>query len=209
MVYPRRRLCLQGSFLVRPPKGVPSDLYVCAVPNASMVGGIGTALGQMIRRDYPSQSLGGYIAPTIHNRVSVGDQIIDQLSLRQAQLQHAKNTNEIAVDVSNQVIGLEQARVRYQAAVRNRILQQQLLDAEQKKFKLGASTTFLVVQQQRDLATAQSSEVAALVAYFNARVGLDQTIGTTLQTNNVSLQEAQIGHVGRRSSLPDKLPEQP
>jgi outer membrane protein TolC len=190
-------------------KGVPSNAYVCAVPDASLVGGIGTALGQMIRRDYPSESIGGYIAPTIHNRMSVADQITDQLSLRQAQLQHAKNTNEIAVDVSNQVIGLQQARVRYQAAVRNRILQQELLDSEQKKFKLGASTSFLVVQQQRDLATAQSSEVAALVAYFNARVGLDQTLGTTLQSNHVSLEEAQNGHVARRSTLPEKLPEQP
>ena len=72
--------------------------------------------------------------------------------------------NQIAVDVSNSIIALQQARVRYQAAVRNRVLSQQLLDAEQKKFALGVSTTFNVVQQQRDLATAQSSEVASLVA---------------------------------------------
>ena len=89
-----------------------------------------------------------------------------------------KDINQVVVDVSNQSVGLQQARVRYQAAVRNRGLSQELLDAEQKKFALGATTTFLVVQQQRDLATAQSAEVAALVAYSNARVAL----GTTLQS---------------------------
>ena len=115
----------------------------------------------------------------------------------------------MAVDVSNQSIGLQQARVRYQAAVRNRTLEQQLLDAEQKKFALGASTTFLVVQQQRDLATAQSAEVAALVAFSNAQVSLDQTLGTTLQANHISLDEAKTGQVAGKSSLPAKLPAQP
>jgi len=65
------------------------------------------------------------------------------------------------------------------------------------------------VQQQRDLSTAQSSEVAALVAYSNARVALDQTLGTTLESHGVSLQEAKTGQVLRKSSLPAKLPEQP
>jgi outer membrane protein len=197
------------SGLVPCPPSKGGSSVICAVPDASRVGGIGTALGQMIRRDFPSQSIGGYIAPTARNRMSIADQVIDQLSLRQVQLQNAKDTNQIDVDVANQVTSLQQARVRYQAAVRNRILQEQLLDAEQKKFKLGASTTFLVVQQQRDLATAQSSEIAALVAYYNARVGLDQTLGTTLETNHVSLDDAKIGHVEYKSSLPPKLPEQP
>jgi outer membrane protein TolC len=112
------------------------------------------------------------------------------------------------VDVSNQVIGLQQARVRYLAAVKNRELEQQLLDAEQKRFALGASTTFLVVQQQRDLATAQSNEVAALVAYSNSRVALDQTLGTTLEANHVTVKEALNGRINRQSSLPATLPTQ-
>ena len=88
-------------------------------------------------------------------------------------------------------------------------MQQQLLDTEQKSFSLGASTTFLVVQQQRDLATAQSTEIAALVAYSNAHVALDQVLGTTLETNHVTIQEAKIGRVTRPSVLPATLPSQP
>ncbi len=81
----------------------------------------------------------------------------------------------MGVDVSNGLIGLQQARIRYQAAVKNRILEEQLLDAEQKKFRLGASTTYNVVTQERDLATAQATEVAALAGYSQARILLDQT----------------------------------
>jgi len=188
-------------------RGIPGQ--ICEVPDKYFVGGIGTALGQMLRRNFPSQNAGFFFGPTLRNRQAQGDYAIDQLSMRQSEVQMHKDLNQVAVDVSNQSIGLQQARVRYQAATRNRILQEQLLDAEQKRFKLGASTTFLVVQQQRDLATAQSTEVAALVAYSNARVALDQTLGVTLTANHISLQEAQAGHVVRRSLLPEKLPEQP
>jgi outer membrane protein len=188
-------------------RGGPSVL--CELPDPYFVGGLTNALGQMIRRNFPSQSVGGFVAPTLRNRQAQADYAIGELGLRQQQLQNAKDINEIAVDVSNQVIGLRQARARYQAAVHNRILEQQLLAAEQKKFSLGASTTYLVVQQQRDLATAQSAEVAALVAYSEARIGLNQTLGTTLQVNHVSIAEAVTGHVARPSAIPANLPSAP
>lgn len=178
----------------------------CQFPNPYVVGGIGTALGQMVRRDFPTERIGGYLAAPLLNRQAQSDYAIDQLSLRQTELSNLRAANQIAVDVSNQVVGLEQARVRYLAAVKNRVLEQQLLEAEQKRFALGASTTFLVVQQQRDLATAQSSEIAALVAYSNARVSLDQTIGTTLDTNHITVNEALVGRVSRPSVLPATLP---
>jgi outer membrane protein len=115
----------------------------------------------------------------------------------------------VQVDVLNAVVGLQQSRARYDAAVRNRILSQQLLDAEQKKYALGASTPYNVIQQQRDLATAQSTEIAALVTYNNARVSLDQTLGTTLESNHVSIAEARAGKVAQVSVVPADMPKQP
>lgn len=186
-----------------------SPVGLCQVPDPYFNGGIGTALGQMVRRNFPSERAGVFFNATLRNRSAQADNNIDQLSLRQSELQNKRSLNQIAVDVSNQVIGLQQARVRYQAAVRNRILSQQLLDAEQKKFALGVSTTFAVVQQQRDLATAQSSEVASLVAYSNARIALDQTVGMTLEQNHISIREALDGKIQRPSALPAKLPDKP
>ncbi len=191
-----------------PPSVAPSGT-LCEVPDPYFVGGIGTALGQTIRRNFPTQSAGGFIAPTLRNRQAQSDYAIDQLNYRQAQLQTTRDLNQVMVDVSNQVTALRQARARYAASIKSRELEQQLLDAEQKKFSLGASTTALVVQQQRDLATAQSTEVAALAGYSNARVALNQTLGTTLDINHVSLEEALNGHVQRRSALPASLPAQP
>jgi outer membrane protein len=194
---------------IRPcPPGIGAPGGFCQFPDPYFIGDIGTALGQMVRRNFPTQRIGAYVNANLRNNTPQADYAIDQLSLKQTELQNQKDVNQIAVDVSNQTIGLRQARVRYQAAVRSRILQQQLLDAEQKKFSLGASTTYNVVQQQRDLATAQSSEVASLVSYSNAKVALDETLGTTLIENHVELEDARRGVVGRASSLPANLPSQ-
>lgn len=190
------------------PAGTPPTT-LCVAPLGNYVGGINNALSQTFSRDFPSERGGGYVFAPLRNRQAQADYGIDQLTLRQSQVQYQQALNQLAVDVSNGIVGTQQARVRYLAAVKSRVLEQQLLDAEQKKFSLGASTTFLVVQQQRDLATAQSAEIAALVAYSNARVAFDQTLGTTLDVNHVSLQEAVSGRVTRPSSLPATLPNQP
>ncbi len=188
------------------PPGIGQPGNFCSTAPQQLVGGVTNALGQMIRRNFPTERVAGFFDPTLRNRVAQADYGIEQLGLRQTELENKRTVNQVAVDVSNQSIGLQQARARYQAAVRSRVLQQQLLDAEQKKFALGASTSFLVVQQQRDLATAQSAEVAALVAFSNARIALDQTLGTVLKTNNISVSEAQSGRVNRQSALPPTLP---
>lgn len=200
---------LPPGFVLCPPSLHQPANTVCEVPNQYFQGNIGTALGQMIRRDFPSESGGVYFGPTLRNRQARADQSIDQLSYRQVELENERTINQMAVDVSNQLIGLQQARIKYQAAVKNRVLEEQLLDAEQKKFSLGASTTFNVVTQQRDLAVAQATEIGALAGYSQARILLDQTLGTTLKTSNVSIEEAQSGRVARSSALPATLPNVP
>ena len=138
----------------------------------------------------------------IYNRQAQGDYGIDQLSLRQTQLTNQKDISQVQVDLLNSVVALQQARARYEAAVRNSTLQKQLLDAEQKKYALGASTPYNVTQVQRDLAAGLSSEIAALVTWSNARISLDQILGTTLETNHISIEEARTGKVPRISTLP-------
>jgi outer membrane protein len=178
-------------------------------PSAYFVGGQGTAAEQIFRRNFPSEHGGGFFREAIRNRTAQADFAIDQLSLRQTELQYHKDLDQVAVDVSNYATALQQARARYLAAVHNRILEQQLLDAEQKRFALGASTPYNVVSQQRDLAAAQSAEIAALVNYSNARIALSQTLGTTLRDYNVSIEQALSGSVHPVPASPLALPAEP
>jgi outer membrane protein len=186
-------------------KTVTIDGYT-ATPNPYLVGGIGTALGQVLRRDFPSESVYAAYESAFRNRQAQSDYAIDQLTLRQTQLSNHKDFNQVQVDVQNYVIALRQARARYQAAAQNRILQEQLYASERKRFELGASIPYNVTQQQRDLMTAQNSQTAALVAYITARIALDRTTGAILAANGVSLAESRQGAVMRESAITQPLP---
>ena len=180
---------------------------IYGAPDPYVVGGYGNALDQMFRRNFPDYTAGFSLTIPIRNRAAQADYVTDQLALRQAELQYQRSINQVRVDVQNAVIGLKQARVRYTAAVKARVLQQETLDAEHKKYNLGASTVFLVIQAQRDLSTAQGTEIQALANYTHARVSLDQALGTTLQANHISITEAMAGQVARQSSIPSNPPE--
>jgi len=187
--------------------GAPNFLVPGAVADPFLVGGYGALLGQIARRNYPNYSAGFSLNVPLRNRAAQSDYTTTVLELRQSELALQKAINQVRVDVQNAVIGLQQARVRYDASVKARILQQQTLDADRKKYTLGASTVFQVVQDQQTLATAESNETQALANYSHAQIAFDEALGTTLDVNHISIDEAMSGHVGRPSVLPAKLPE--
>ncbi len=171
-----------------------------------LVGGYGNLLGQIFRRNYPSYSAGFSLNIPLRNRAAQSDYVTSQLEIRQNELNLRKNVNQVRVDVQNALIGLDQARARYEAAVQSRQLQDQTLEADQRKLSLGAATAFQVVQDQRDYATAVSNVTQAMANYTHARISLDQALGKTLEVNGVSVDEARKGRVARESALPSTLP---
>ena len=97
----------------------------------------------------------------------------------------------------------------YQSASVASSVAQQVYEAEQKKYALGASTSYLVVQHQTDLANARQSEVAALSTYALAKLQLAQATGTILESNNISVDEAKNGRISKTPSpIPAVLPPQ-
>ena len=172
------------------------------VPPPAYVGGYGNMLRQIFGRDYPNYSAGFSLNIPFRNRVAQADYVADQLSLRQSQLQYQKAAAQIRVDVKNAVIGLRQARARYETAVATRSLAQQTLEAEQNRFRFGESTIATVVQAERDLATDQSAEVQAMANYTHAKIAFDEAVGQTLDVNSISMEEAAAGRVARDSDHP-------
>jgi len=136
---------------------------------------------------------------TIHNRQAQSDYGIEQLQLRQGDLVTRRTMNQLVVDISNQMIALRQARTRYGVAVDALALQSDLLVKERQKFALGDSTISNVIAAQRTEATARSTEVTARATYNRARLGLEQTLGETLEHYHVSMQEAVAGLVAKPS----------
>jgi outer membrane protein len=186
--------------------GSPNYLGDGTIVVPYLTGGYSNAIAQIFRRNYPSYSAGLSLSIPLRNRAAQSDYISSALQLRQNELALQKSKNQVRVDVQNAVIGRRQARVRYDSAVKARILQQQTLDADQKKYTLGASTVFQVVQDQQTLAAAQSAEQQALANYSHARIAFDQAMGVTLDVNQISIDEAMSGKVARQSGLPATLP---
>ena len=177
----------------------------CGGADPYFLGGTGNALGQVFRRNFPDYSAGFSLTIPFRNRAQQADYVTDQLLLRQAELQLQRAVNQVRLDVKNAVIGLQQARTRYQTAVDTRVLAEQSLKAEQSRFLYGVSTVALVIQAQKDLAQYQSAEVQAMANYTHAKITFDQAIGRTLDVNRISFQEAVQGHVARKSFLPDAV----
>lgn len=203
-------LDLTGAMQNNALSGSVNDLTLRGLPiprNADpfFLGGFGNNLSQLARRNFPDYSVGFQLNIPIRNRSAQADMVIDQLSLRQSELGLQRSLNQLRVDIQNAVIAIQQARARYQASVKQRVLQEQTLDAEQKKYALGASTIFFIIQYQRDLAQAQSNEVAAMGAYVKAKTELERVTGQTLDVNSIDITEAMAGVVSRP---PDQLPRE-
>ena len=161
------------------------------------VGGYGNVLSQVFGRNFPDYNIGFQLNIPLRNRAAQADMLLDQLTVRQREISIQQLENQVRVDVQNALIALQQSRATYLAANKTRVFREQTLDAEQKKYALGASTIFNVILVQRDLAQAQSAEVNALSAYSRARVQMDTATGQTLNNNNISVSEAFRGAVAR------------
>lgn len=120
------------------------------------------------------------------NHVAQADAARDLLQLRQAQARTQLLANQVREDVENSMIALETARSALNAAIQSRITQEQLVDAEKDKLSVGASTTFLVIQQEGYLAQARSTEVAARSVWIKARVALDRSVGDLLEKYGIT-----------------------
>ena len=177
--------------------GIASQSALAQPGVAYFDGGYGNLLEEVFRRNFPNYSAGLSLNIPLRNRAAQSDYVTSQLEIRQNELNLQKQVNQIRVDVQNAIIGLQQARARYDAAKEARVLSQETFDGDKKKYDLGATTSYQVVQDQRDLASAQSSEVQAMANYTHARIQFDQALGTTMDVNNISVAEAMAGKVAK------------
>jgi outer membrane protein len=168
--------------------------------------GFGDAFGNLFNSTAPDKGITLNIIIPLGNRAAQATQIRSRLEYRQSQLNLKQVENQIAINVRNDAFTVEQNRARVAAAQQARDLAAQTLDAEQKKYNLGASTYLAVLQDERDLAAAESALVAAKTNYAKAHVQLDKNIAQTLERNNIKLDEAVTGHITSEPNVPGLMP---
>jgi outer membrane protein len=172
------------------------------LPSAFIVSGLGTSLSDMFSGVYPEYNAQISLTIPIRNRQAQADNVTALLNSRQDETRYRQVLNNVAIDVHNTQIVLEQARVTVAAAAKTRDLDQQTLDAEQKKYQLGASTLFNIVSDQNILAAAASAEVRARVNLAEAKVNFDRAMGRTLEVYNITIADAKSGQTPKDTLIP-------
>ena len=195
--------------------GNPNPGYVCAqtpafceptVPHPTYtppppVSYSGT-LNQLINSTAPDKGLGVSLNIPLRNRAAQAMQVRSEFEYRQAQLRIQQIENQVRIEVRSAQFGVQQNRASVASAQAAVDLARQSLDAEQKKYKLGASTSTLVLQNQALMTQAEVTLVSAKALYEKAEVELDRSIGLLLDHAGILIADAERGQVTHAPNIP-------
>jgi outer membrane protein TolC len=172
-------------------------------------GGWGSAFQNLFNSTGPDKGVGVNIQVPIRNRQVQADQVRSELEYRQSEVAVQQQENTIVLQVRQAQFSLQQNYAALQAAVAARDYASQNLDAEQKKYSLGASTSTLVLQASSALTQAESNVLAAATNYEKSRVQLDLSTGETLTRLGIDMTDAEAGKVQKMPKVPGIVPTNP
>jgi len=197
--------------------GNPNPGYICAqdpgfcTPGATQYTpppavSYGATLNQLINSTAPDKGMGVSLNIPLRNRAAQSVQVRSEFEYRQAQLRTQQIENQIRIEVRNAQFGVQQNRASVDSAQAAVDYAHRSLDAEQKKYALGASTSTLVLQNQAAMTQAEVTLVSAKAAYEKAEVELDRAIGLLLDHAGILISDAERGQVTRTPNVPHVAP---
>ena len=163
-------------------------------------------LNQLVNSTAPDKGAGITINIPLRNRAAQATQVRSEFEYRQAQLRIQQIENQIRIEVRNAQFGVQQNRASVASAQAAVDLARQSLDAEQKKYALGASTSTLVLQNQAAMTQAEVTLVSAKALYEKAEVELDRSIGLLLDHAGILISDAERGQVTQTPNIPHVAP---
>jgi outer membrane protein TolC len=182
--------------------GVPAFLGSPVSTTTISQGGLTNALKNVFQNEFPTYAVGVNLTLPVRNRSAQSDSARAQIDQRQQVVQYRQTENTIVINVRNALIALQQDRAQVAAADKARTLAQQTLDAEQKKYQLGSSTSYNVVLRSRDLTAAQGTALRAQANLTEALVNFNQAMGRTLEANHITVADALRGNVPHEPLIP-------
>ncbi|MFZ0334958.1 MAG: TolC family protein [Candidatus Acidiferrales bacterium] len=157
------------------------------VPPPPNSGGVGTVYTDLFNNSFPTYSGSLQFSMPLRNRSAQAAAAEAQLADREQQTSLQRDKNNIVVGVRQALTALQQDAALVVADVKATQLAQETYDDEVKKFELGASTTYNVVLQSRDLNAAKLNELTAKTSLAIALVNFNQAMGRTLTSNNITI----------------------
>jgi outer membrane protein TolC len=157
------------------------------VPSA-LVGGYNQSLRNLIDQNYPTARVGVRLSLPLRNRTAEAN-LGGALALNnkiQDQLKQAEQLVE--ADVRNSLQSVRSAEARLASAAASRSSAEQQYASEQRQFRAGTTTLFLVLQRQTDLLAARARELQAQTDLNKAIAQFHRSTGNTLVANNVAVR---------------------
>ena len=168
--------------------------------------GYGSTLNQLVNSTAPDKGAGLQLNIPLRNRAAQAIQVRGEFEFRQAQMALQQTENRVSIEVRQAQFAVEQNQASVASARAAVDYARQSLEAEQKKYQFGTSTTTAVLQTRSALATAESTLMSAMAAYEKARVELDRAVGNLLDHAGISIDDAARGQVTRMPNAPYVAP---
>ncbi len=155
----------------------------------NLVGGYFNSLGNLLQQDYPTFRVGVSISLPWGNRTAkanLGQTLVEAERIRNLRTQAEQR---IEAEVRNALQALRSAEARLASASAARTASEELYASEQRQFRSGTTTFYLVLQRQTDLLSARGRELQAQTSLNKAISEFQRAIGNTLSVNNVTVSK--------------------
>jgi outer membrane protein TolC len=156
--------------------------------NPNLIGGLPQSLTNLIQADYPTYRVGVRVELPLRNRTAqanLGRALAQGTGIRN---QRAQQEQLIEADVRNSTQALRSAEARLASAAATRASTEQQYESEQRQFRAGTTTVFLVLQRQNELLAARGRELQAQTDLNKAIAEFHRATGNTLQANHVAVR---------------------
>ena len=168
------------------PLVIPPTTTVTSPP-ASLIGGPFSSLADVFTNQYPTYRAGVRISLPFGNNVAEADLGRTLVEGNQIRNQRAQTEQTIESEVRNAAQAIRSSEARLTSAQAARSAAEQLYESEQRQFRAGTTTTFLVLQRQTDLLNARSRELQAQTDLNKAISNFQLATGNTLTVNRIDV----------------------
>ena len=156
--------------------------------NPNLIGSYPQSLSNLLAQDYPTYRVGVRVELPFRNRTAQANLGRSLAEGRRLTNQRAQAEQLIEADVRNATQSLRSAEARLASAAATRSSVEQQFESEQRQFKAGTTTVFLVLQRQNELLAARGRELQAQTDLNKAIADFQRSTGNTLGANNVSVR---------------------
>ena len=155
--------------------------------------GYGSVLGDLLKNDFPNWSLSFSIGYPIGQANAEANLARARLQYQQSEIQIKNIELQVATQVRDAARQVNTNAKRVEPTRAARELNERRLQAEQRKFAAGTSTSFFVFQAQRDLAQAQNNELRATLDYSKSLVDFETVQESSLGGGSGTITVAASG----------------